>query len=55
MTTYISILREINVSGLRIIKMDALKTRCSKLKTQNYIVMKIAATSPIELPCPEIG
>jgi uncharacterized protein (DUF1697 family) len=35
MQTYISILRGINVSGHRMIKMDALKKMCSDLKFEN--------------------
>lgn len=35
MTTYISILRGINVSGKNLIKMDALRTLLSELKLQN--------------------
>ncbi|MCB9034740.1 MAG: DUF1697 domain-containing protein [Chitinophagales bacterium] len=35
MQTYISILRGINVSGHRIIKMDALKKMCADLKFEN--------------------
>ena len=35
MTTYISILRGINVSGHKIIKMDALKKMCAELNFTN--------------------
>lgn len=35
MTTYVSILRGINVSGYRMIKMDALKDLCAKLGFRN--------------------
>jgi len=40
MTTYIAILRGINVGGKRMIKMDALKSMCSRIgfqNTQTYI------------------